>query len=156
MEVKDFKDSLFRPLMVMKERGSEPTIVSYASQAIADSDNWYQDECGLCYIPDLIKIEVTFDGDINDVYFDDREATIFSLVTTRPSFITDEFNISDNQNQLIIGNIINCFSGELMPIPTSLLIGNELSEFEWSYRIINDCKILPCVVEGQLAFEAIA
>lgn len=156
MEVKDFKDSLFRPLMVMKEQGSDPTIVSYASQAIADSDNWYQDECGLCYIPDLIKIEVTFDGDINDVYFDDREATIFSLVTTRPSFITDEFNISDNQNQLIIGNIINCFSGELMPIPTSLLIGNELSEFAWSYRIINDCKILPCVVDGQLAFEAIA
>ena len=155
MEVKDFTESLFRPMMVLKEQPDRQTIVAYHPETIIDSDNWYQDACGLCYIPDLVKIEVSFDGDLNDPYFNDIEATIFSIVATRPTFLSEFDDITDSQNQLIIGNIINCFSGEIIPIPTSLQVGNELSQFEWSYRIINDCKIMPCVVDGQMVFEVI-
>lgn len=156
MEVTDIKASLFRPIMIIKESAHDQTIVSYSVDSISNSDNWYQDACGLCYIPDLVKIEVTFDGDINDpLCFDEENATVFSIISTKPEFMDSDDPVTDKQHHLIVGNIINCFSGELMALPHSLQIGNELSDLEWSYRIVGNCKILPCVVDGQLAFEAI-
>ena len=158
MEVKDFTNSLFLPLMIQKESFFEPAIVAYNLEGIINSGDWVEDPSGVCYIPGLIKIEVTFDGNINDhETFDPLKAEIFSIVGTTPlSFIDDDSSLMSNEeNTNMLKNIINCFSGSVFSIPKSLNIYDSLLNDEWSYRVCTDMKICPCVVDGQFVFECI-
>ena len=157
MEVKHFIDSLFMPYMVQKETFDSPMIVAYNLEGIMNSSTWIEDESGICYIPNLIKIELTFDGNINSDDFDDSKAEIFSIVSTTPAFaLEDSYSaIDEHHNTNILKNIFNCFSGEMIALPKELTIYNDLFELPWSYRFSHDHRIYPCVVDSNLVFECI-
>ena len=113
MEVKHFIDSLIMPYMIQKESFDNPMIVAYNLEGIMNASTWIEDESGICFIPDLVKIEITFDGDINSNEFDDLKAEIFSIVCTTPKFAIDDSysDISEHHNTNILKNIFNCFNG---------------------------------------------
>lgn len=157
MEVKAFTDSLFLPLMVQREFFDDNLMVAYDSDCIMNMDTWVEDMSGLCYIPDLIKIELTFDGDINSPKFDPSKAEIFSIIATKPkSFVNDDDPMmTEDENSNMLKNIMNCFSGSMFNIPKEMHIFNNLIEDHWSYRVCLDVKIFVCVVNGSLAFECL-
>ena len=157
MEVKHFIDSLFMPYMVQKETFDSPMIVAYNLEGIMNASSWIEDESGICYVPNLVKIELTFDGNINSDDFDEFKAEIFSIVSTTPTFALDDCmsDIGEHHNTNILKNIFNCFSGEMISLPKELSIYNDLFELPWSYRISHDHRIYPCVVDGNLVFECI-
>lgn len=157
MEMIAFTESLFLPLMIQKESFDEHAIVAFNQEGIVNLGKWIEDDSGLCYVPDVIKIELTFDGNINDYEtFDPVKAEIFSIVATRPKNIVDDGKIlTDDQNTNMLKNIINCFSGEVMRLPKELQIGNDLLSDSWSYRVAVDRRIYPCVSNGDLVFECI-
>ena len=157
MEMTAFTESMFIPLMIQKESFDEHAIVAFNQEGIMNLGKWIEDDSGLCYIPDIIKIELTFDGNINDIEtFDPVKAEIFSIVATRPkSFVDDVELLTDDQNTNMLKNIINCFSGDVMKLPKELILGEDLMRDAWSYRVAVDQRIYPCVVNGDLVFECI-
>lgn len=157
MELKHFTDSMFLPLMIQRECANDPATVAYNLHGIIDNGSWIEDSNCICYIPDLVKIELTFDGDINEDDFDPWKAEIFSIVATTPKHFIDDpsTELSHHQNSNTIKNIINCFSGAVIALPDELTIANELLSDAWSYRVVMDQKIYPCVVDGNLFFECI-
>lgn len=155
MEVKDFTSSLFMPFMIQKESFDEQTTVAFNLEGIMNSEAWIEDPSGLCFIPDLVKIEVTFDGNINSDDFDESKAEIFGIVATCPKFLSDGEMIGEHQNTNTLKNIMNCFRGDMIALPKELSIYNDLLGLQWSYRIALDQRIYPCVVDGNLVFECI-
>ena len=145
------------PYMIQKESFDNPMIVAYNLEGIMNASSWIEDESGICFIPDLVKIELTFDGDINSNDFDDLKAEIFSIVCTTPKFALDDSSsdITEPHNTNILKNIFNCFNGEMIALPDELLIYKDLFDNCWSYRISHDHRIYPCVVDGNLVFECI-
>lgn len=158
MEMKAFTESLFLPLMIQREVFDESTMVAFNLEGIMNLGTWIEDESGLCYIPDLMKIEVCFDGDLNDYEnFDPTKAEIFSIVATTPSGLdpTSDAPLTEDQNTNMLKNIMNCFRGDMITLPEQLKIFDDLLGLEWSYRIAMDQRIYPCVVKGDLVFECI-
>ena len=158
MQTQEFTDSLFMPYLLQRECFNEPDVVAVNIETIMDSGRWVEDEDGVCYIPDLMKLEISFDGDINSHKdFDIFKAEIFSIVGTKPNFLNDEqeSSLTRSQHSTTMKNIINCFSGNLMNLPEQLQIYDDLLHRTWSYRYINDVRLYPCVVDGNLVFECI-
>jgi len=157
MEVSHLTESLFLPLMIQREMFDEPTMVAYSRDSILNLNTWIEDDIGLCFIPDIIKIELSFDGDVNDPNkFDPSKAEIFSIVATEPPFmIGNDDAFTENQFSNMMKNIINCFSGDMIALPKELQIYDDLLRQEWSYRIRVDQRIYPCVQDGSMAFECL-
>lgn len=159
MEIKDVTDSMFLPLMIQRELDIENIYtVSLNHDYLMNSGLWVEDVSGMCYIPNLIKVELSFDGDINDIEnFDRLKSEVFSIVATAPKFIVDDLtpNITDDQNTNMMKNIMNCFSGKMMELQEDFILFDSLIEHPWTYRISMDHRIYPCVVNGTLAFECI-
>jgi hypothetical protein len=157
MEMRAFADSMFVPLILQRDIMIGQSTVAYNWQGIANSTQWVEDDSGICYIPNLIKIELTFDGDITSEEFDPLKAEIFSIVGTTPrSFVNDDSQtMSEDQNTNMLKNIMNCFSGTMIELPNDLKIIKELLNDSWSYRVLTECAIYPCVVDGCLVYECL-
>lgn len=157
MEVKDLTDSMFVPLMLTREIFDEPEMVALNTNAILNSSGWIEDISGICFIPNLVKIELVFDQNINDQRsFDDSKAEIFGIVASKPKFVDNVIHeMTDNQNNSMIRNIMNCYSREIIALPKEMMIYNDLLERAWSYRIVTDKRIYPCVSDGSLVFECV-
>lgn len=157
MEVKAFTESMFLPLMIQREVFDEQSMVAFNLEGIMNLGTWIEDESGLCYIPDLMTIEVCFDGNLNDYdNFDPTKAEIFSIVATTPKGIDPESDtLTNDQNTNMLKNIMNCFRGDMIALPKELKIFDDLLNQEWSYRVATDQRIYPCVVKGDLVFECI-
>jgi len=156
--MKAFTESLFLPLMIQREVFNESSIVAFNLEGIMNLGTWIEDESGLCYIPNLMKIEVCFDGNLNDYEnFDPIKSEIFSIVATTPSGLdpTSDAPLTEDQNTNMLKNIMNCFRGDMIALPEQLKIFDDLLGLEWSYRIAMDQRIYPCVVKGDLVFECI-
>jgi hypothetical protein len=157
MEMKAFADSMFVPLILQKDSFLEKSTVAYNWQGITNSNQWIEDDTGVCFLPNLIKIELTFDGNIMSEDFDELKAEIFSIVATTPkSFIGDDGpSMSEDQNTNMLKNIMNCFGGQMIELPEELNIVEYLLNDRWSYRVILARSIYPCVVNGCLFYECL-
>lgn len=157
MEVKTFTESLFVPLMIQKETFGYPDLIAMNMEGILNSTNWVEDDVsGICFIPDIVKIEIAFDTNINDIAnFDPSKADVFSIVATKPKFLYVEGEMTDDQNTNMLKNIMNCFDGDMILLPEELRILSSLFECNWSYRISLDHCIYPCVSEGRFGFECL-
>lgn len=161
MEVKDFTDCLFIPLIIQRESPlfNEAT-VAMNLEGILRLTTWVEDESGLCYVPDVIRIEILFDANINDPSsYDDMKMELFSIVATKPKFL--EFNddesvpLSDAQNMNMLRSIMTCFDGTMIKLPDDLKIHDDLFDDRWSYRISMDRTLYPCVHDGAFGFECL-
>ena len=157
MEVTHFIDSLFVPFMIQKEAFDSPTIIAMNVNGIMNHSDWIEDDSGICYISDIIKIQITFDGNICSSDFDDSKAEIFSIVASMPKFMQEDSvsDIDKHHNTNILKNIINCFNGEIISLPKEFLIYKDLLRDNWSYRISHGHSIYPCVVDKNLVFECV-
>jgi hypothetical protein len=158
MEVKDFTSSMFVPLMLTREMFDEPQTVAINTASILNSSLWIEDMSGICFMSDLIKIEIAFDTNINDrKTFDESKEEIFGIVASKPKFIDDNMHnyITDAQNNTMIRSILNCYSSEIISLPKNMKIYDDLLDRAWSYRIVTDKRIYPCVVDGNLMFECV-
>ena len=122
MEVKTFTECLFVPLIIQKEIQEFDVIVAMNIEGILNNSEWIEDdESGLCYIPDVVKIEIAFDTNINDIEtFDPSKADVFSIVATKPLFLETEGLMTDDQNTNMLKNIMNCFCGDMIVLPKEL------------------------------------
>lgn len=157
MEMRAFADSMFIPFIIQKDSFLEKSTVAYNIQGILNSTDWVEDDIGICYIPNLIKIELTFDGDISSNTFDYMKAEIFSIVATRPKSFSDDdqSDMTEDQHTNMLKNIMNCFSGKMIDLPEDLNIVEYLLNDSWSYRILMDCSLFPCVAGGTLLYECL-
>jgi hypothetical protein len=157
MEMKAFADSMFVPLILQKDSFLEKSTVAFNWQGIVNSTNWIEDDSGVCFLPNLIKIELTFDGNIAADDFDEMKAEIYSIVGTTPKSFQDDDSIemTDDQNTNMLKNIMNCFSGKMIDLPEELNIVEYLLNDDWSYRVMTECAIYPCVIDGSLLYECL-
>lgn len=157
MEVKAFTDSLFIPLIIYREAFDEQVIMASNTQGIVSLDDWKLTDEMFPVKTDIIRIEVTFDGNINSDDFDRTKAEIFYIVGTQPRFIEydDSTELTEDQNTNMLKAIINCFSNSMITLPKELQIFNDLLEGEWSYRIETDLMLVPSVSNGVFVFECV-
>ena len=155
--INTFKECLFQPLLVQSLKHNKHKTVAYDLNGITNSNNWFEDSSGLCFIPDLVEFNVTFDGDINSPFFRWSEATVYSIVSTEPEILytDDSSRFTHEQFDLIMKQLINIFSGDIIPLPTQLMIGEMLLHEQFSFKMNYDIKLFPCVSDGKLGFEAI-
>lgn len=155
--IETFRDCLFQPLIVQSITKNKHKLVVYDVDTITNSSNWFEDGSGICFIPDLVQFEITFDGDINSPYFKRSNATVYSIVATEPMILYTDTSSRFTQEQfgLIVKQLINIFSGDIMDIPQSLMIGEQMLKDSFSFKMNYDIKLFPCVNDGKLGFEAV-
>lgn len=151
MEVKNFMDFMFVPFLIQKETLTDPAIIALNEPGIMASTDWIEDPIGVCYIPNLIKIEIAFNSDIESG--DISKADIYSIVAKPPP----AFDLLDESrsNVIICNSIVSCFDTTVIGLPSELDIKNDLIDCDWSYRIMRDQRLYPCVVEGNIAFQCL-
>jgi hypothetical protein len=162
MEVKSFTDSLFVPLIIQKsaacidyENDKDIVAINYAS--ILATRGWIENhDINLCYLPNLIRIDLAFDVDImDDATFDETKTDVYSIVATTPKFldVEEDLPLTMDQHSNMMKNIINCFDASLISLPPELKLFDSLLECDWTYRIALDLKLFPCVHNGVFSFE---
>ncbi len=155
MEVKHVLESLFVPLMLRKDNfKNNKFYVAVNNEHMMNCGLWKQSKTGLSYIPNLMRIELTFDGDISDPKFDLYSNDIYSIIGTKPHLLYESGSLTYDQNTNSMKNIINCYSGKLITVPHELDIYTNLLTNNWSYRYVLDSYIYVFIDNGCLTFDS--
>lgn len=155
MEVSKFISAQFQPLILeMDSYSPDEYLVAYNQSHLIGCGKWeFNYETGCCFIPDLVKIIFTFDGDITSEEFDSTKATIYTIIATKPPFIDTATEVDDVTSRSIWQQIINIFDSSDFDVPEQMRIGHMFEDNEASFVIVENVFLYPSVYEGNLTFE---
>lgn len=165
MEVKTFIESQINPLMLVFQFLDIRSHYLVSATGLMNSGLWKQDSEGLCYIPNLMSIDIGFGYDINVISPDDAsyyDRPVISLITVIPdSFYTQDLSVSLTKDvaTTIENQVMSFFNNCNIKIKLNDKITvepyHEMQTKAWSYQLIHGAKIVAVERNGNLLFEVI-
>lgn len=165
MEVKTFIESQINPLMLVFRYLDIRSHYLVSATGLMNSGLWKQDSEGLCYIPNLMSIDVGFGYDINQISPDDPayyDQPVISLITVIPeSFYTQDLSVSLTKDvaTTIENQVMSFFNNCNITIRLNDKISvdpyKEMQTKAWSYQMVHGAKIVSVERNGNLLFEVI-